>query len=90
MEIVFDEAKRQKTRRERGLDFADAGRIFEGIVIELVDDRFDYPEPRFRTYGMLGERLVMIAWTPIENGIRVISMRKCNEREQKAFTARLG
>lgn len=90
MDVRYDEAKRQKTLRERGLDFADAGRIFEGVVIELMDDRFDYPETRFRTYGMLDDRLVMIAWTPIENGIRVISMRKCNEREQKAFTARLG
>jgi uncharacterized protein len=90
MKVVFDEAKRQKTLRERGLDFADAGKIFEGTVVELEDDRFDYLERRVRTYGLIDNRLVMIAWTPIENGIRVISMRKCNEREQKAFTARLG
>ena len=90
MEIIFDEAKRQKTLRDRGLDFADAGKIFEGTVIELEDDRFDYPERRFRTFGLIDNRLVMIAWTPTENGIRVISMRKCNEREQKAFTARMG
>ena len=90
MKVIFDETKRQKTLRDRGLDFADAGKIFEGTVIELEDDRFDYPERRFRTFGLIDNRLVMIAWTPTENGIRVISMRKCNEREQKAFTARLG
>jgi uncharacterized protein len=90
MEIIFDEAKRQKTLRERGLDFADAGRIFEGLKITQPDDRFEYPEPRFLTYGLIANRLVMIAWTPIENGIRVISMRKCNEREQETFTDRLG
>jgi hypothetical protein len=43
-----------------------------------------------RASRLIDDRLVMIAWTPTENGIRVISMRKCNEREQKAFTARLG
>ena len=90
MKIDFDEAKRQQTLRDRGLDFADAGKIFDGLVVELEDDRFDYPEQRLRTYGLIDSRLVMIAWTPTENGIRVISMRKCNEREQKAFTARLG
>ncbi len=90
MKIDFDEAKRQQTLRDRGLDFADAGKIFDGLVVELEDDRFDYPEQRLRTYGLIDNRLVMIAWTPTENGIRVISMRKCNEREQKAFTARLG
>ena len=90
MEIVFDEAKRQKTLRERGLDFADAGKIFDGVVIELVDDRFSYPEPRFQTFGMLNNRLAVVVWTPIKDGIRVISMRKCNEREQKSFNPRLG
>jgi uncharacterized protein len=90
MDVLFDEAKRQKTLRERGLDFADAARIFEGTVVELENDRFDYPERRLRTYGLIDGRLVMIAWTPTVNGVRVISMRKCNEREQKAFTARLG
>jgi uncharacterized protein len=67
MKIVFDEAKRQKTLRERGLDFADAGKIFEGTVVELEADRFDYLERRVRTYGLIANRLVMIAWTPTEN-----------------------
>jgi uncharacterized protein len=90
MEIVFDEAKRQKTLRERGLDFADAGKVFDGVVIEQRDDRFEYPEPRFQTFGMLNDRLVVVVWTPLKSGIRVISMRKCNEREQKFFNARMG
>ena len=89
MIISFDETKRVGTLRERGLDFADAGRVFDGPKFTLGDDRFEYPERRFQTYGLIDNRLVMIAWTPTDNGIRVISMRKCNEREQEAFTARL-
>jgi uncharacterized protein len=88
--ISFDEAKRQWTLKHRGLDFNDAGKVFEGPEFTQLDDRFDYPEPRFQTYGLLGGRLIMLAWTPLENGFRVISMRKCNEREQKIFNARLG
>jgi uncharacterized protein len=90
MEVSYDDAKRRWTLEERGLDFADAGQIFEGRRYTQEDDRFDYPEPRYQTYGLINDRLVMMAWTPTETGIRVISMRKCNEREQKAFTARLG
>jgi uncharacterized protein len=90
MKVEFDEVKRQWTLDERGLDFADAGKIFDGLSITLEDDRFDYPEPRFRTFGLMGTRMIMIAWTPVEDGIRVFSMRKCNDREQKAFAAELG
>ena len=90
MKIVFDPAKRDATLKKRGLDFADAARLFEGLTYTQPDDRFDYGEPRFQTVGFLSGRMVMIAWTPVELGRRVISMRKCNEREQKAYRQQLG
>ncbi len=90
MEVDYDWAKRAHTLDERGLDFADAYKIFDGVEVTLRDDRFDYPEPRFQTYGHLDNRLVMIAWTPIEGGIRVISMRRCNDREQRKFDNAIG
>jgi uncharacterized protein len=90
MKIEFDDAKRHETLKARGLDFADAGKIFEGPDYTQRDDRFNYPEVRFQTYGLLDGRMVMLAWTPIQDGIRVISMRRCNDREQKAFNSRLG
>ena len=90
MEISFDPDKRLKALRERGLDFADAVRVFDGREITLLDDRHDYPELRFQTYGLLDDRLVMFAWTPTDSGIRVISMRKCNDREQRRIAPQLG
>jgi len=90
MEIEFDEAKRQWTLDNRGLDFADATTVFDGPTFTQQDDRYDYPEPRYQTYGLLNERLVMLAWTPTPNGIHVISMRKCNDREKRKFAERLG
>ena len=90
LRITFDPAKRARTIEERGLDFADAGKILSGPVFTLQDDRFEYSEPRFQTYGSLRGRLVMFAWTPIDNGVHVISMRKCNDREQRKFAHRLG
>ena len=90
MGVTFDPAKRRRTLQARGVDMAEADRLFSGVEYTQVDDRFDYPESRFQTYGLLHERLVMIAWTPIEGGIHVISMRKCNDREQRKFAKRLG
>ena len=75
-------AKRDRRRVERGLGFADGREVLAGAVLTLADKRFDYPEARFPTWGWLAGRLVMIVWTPLPNGIRVISMRKVNEREQ--------
>ena len=88
--VTFDEAKRAWTLNERGLDFADADKIFDGSEFTQLDDRFDYPEPRYQTYGLINQRLVMIAWTPIPSGVHIISMRKCNDREQRKFGTKLG
>ncbi|NCN84238.1 MAG: BrnT family toxin [Sphingomonadales bacterium] len=90
MKISFDPAKRQRTLETRGLDFADAGSVFEGNFYTQLDNRYEYPEPRYQTYGYLTDRLIMFAWTKTDDGIRVISMRKCNDREQYKFRAELG
>lgn len=90
MEISFDPVKRDATLRERGLDFAEAAALFADPSYTVEDDRFDYPEPRFLTFGLLHGRMAMVAWTPTDDGIRVISMRKCNEREQAKLASRMG
>ena len=73
----------------RGLDFADAATVFDGPVFEFEDDRFTYTEPRYSTIGMLETRMVVVIWTDADDGRRIISMRKANEREQTKFRHRL-
>ena len=90
MEISFDPAKREATLRERGLDFADAVRVFAGSIHTFQDERFDYPEPRFISFGLLDDRMVTIVWTETPDGRRIISMRKANDREQARYKERLG
>ena len=90
MKITFDPVKREKTLAERGLDFADAIHVFEGRVLTQKDDRFDYGEVRFQTYGLLYGRLVIIIWTPRGESHHIISMRKCNDREKTKISHRLG
>lgn len=86
MKIEFNDEKRLKTLQERGVDFKDAPAILsdeERITFE--DLRFDYGEKRFITYGHLNGRLMCVIWTKRNDAVRVISMRKANEREQSKF-----
>ena len=89
MKITFDPLKRELALADRGLDFANAAKVFDGPVFEFEDDRFAYPERRIATYGLLDDRLVAVIWTEIPDGRRVISMRKANEREQAKYGDRL-
>ena len=89
MKITYDPAKRAWTLGNRGLDFEDAVSVFAGATLDLTDDRMDYGEPRWVTYGLLGNRMVALVWTPRGAGRHIISMRKTNDREQQAYRSRL-
>jgi len=90
MQITFDSAKRDRALVERGVDFADAGRVFSGHHFTAEDDRTDYGEVRLITVGLLHGRMVVIVWTPRGAARRIISMRKANEREQNLYRHHLG
>lgn len=89
MEVSFGSGKRAWTLLERGADFADAATLWDRPTLTLVDDRFDYPEQRYQSYGWIGERMAMMAWTPTENGIRVISLRYRHGKEQRRIAPRM-
>ena len=90
MIIEFDTAKREMTLLERGLDFADSGKVFDGFHYIARDDRSDYGEERFITVGLLDSRMVVIVWTPINDARRIISMRYANDREISRYKKHLG
>jgi len=88
--VTIDPAKRAATLKERGLDFADAGEVFEGITAEAEDTRRDYGETRIICFGLLRGRLVQIVYTPRDAGRHIISMRKANGREKARLAPLLG
>jgi uncharacterized DUF497 family protein len=85
MEISFDPGKRDKTLRERRLDFRDAAEVFAGVTYRWTDARFDYGEVRIITIGKLRGRMVVIVWTQRGEARHIVSMRKANEREQAKY-----
>jgi uncharacterized protein len=90
MKITFDPEKRATTLRHRGIDFADAGRVFEGDHATWIDDRFDYGEVRWITAGFLDGRMVVFVWTERDDSHHVISMRHCHEKEERKIRKRFG
>jgi uncharacterized DUF497 family protein len=95
MRITFDPAKREWTLRERSLDFRDALKVFAEPRFTFEDTRFDYPERRYITVGLLDGRMLILVWTPKEEidgeeCRHMISMRKANGKEQARYLQRLG
>ncbi|EZP55507.1 MULTISPECIES: BrnT family toxin [Sphingomonas] len=80
-EISFDPVKRAMTLADRGLDFAEAGQVFDSRSKTVIDDRFDYGEVRYVTYGWLEQDAVAVVWTERDGGCRVISMRHMHQWE---------
>lgn len=89
MQITCDPHKRERTIAERGLDFLHADQVFAGQTLTLEDDRQDYGETRFQTYGFLEGRVVMVVWTPRGEARPIISMRHCHDREARRIRDRL-
>jgi uncharacterized DUF497 family protein len=81
MKIEFDRAKSEKNARERDLPFDLVVDFGWESALYREDDRRTYPERRFVAVGFLAGRLHVLCFTPTAEGVRVISLRKANERE---------
>ncbi len=89
MRFTWHEPKRLSTLEKRGLDFADAGPVFDGPTFTFEDDRRDYGEQRWVTMGLLRDKVVVIVHTEAEDEIRIISLREAEKDEQRLFYANL-
>jgi uncharacterized DUF497 family protein len=90
MRIFYDPRKREKTLAERGLDFEDAEIVFQGVTVEIADERKEYGEVRIICFRLLEGRIVVIGYTPRGADRHVFSMRMANDREQTRLAPYLG
>lgn len=56
--------------------------VFEGDTVTVEDDRFDYGEERFITFGLIEGRVIAVVHTERDNLIRIISARKATKNEE--------
>lgn len=85
MEFEWDEVKRQSNVHKHKIDFIGIDQVFEGETVTILDDRFDYGEERFITFGLLDGRVVVIAHTETDEVIRIISVRKATKHEESNY-----
>jgi len=89
IKLDWDEEKRQTTLAHRELDFADCVEVFADVTFEFPDTRKDYGEARTVCIGFLKNRMVAVVYTQRGDTRRIISMRKCNDREIETYRERL-
>jgi Ribonuclease toxin, BrnT, of type II toxin-antitoxin system len=53
MKFEWDESKRLFNIRKHKIDFSDVPVVFNGLIVTVEDERFDYGEQRFVTFGLL-------------------------------------
>jgi hypothetical protein len=92
MRFEWDPEKSEANLRERGFDFAFATLIFEGSTLEKQDRRRDYGEVRIVATGLADGIALTVAYTDRlddegERVRRIISARRSNRRERKAYQA---
>jgi uncharacterized DUF497 family protein len=85
VDISYDPIKNYRNIQGHNLSFDQVVDFdFENAFYE-VDKRIDYGEVRMRAIGLLGNRLHDSVFTETVDGIRVISFRKANHREEKIY-----
>ena len=85
MRFEWDDEKRFHNIAIHGIDFADLEPLFLGVTVTILDDRFDYGEDRFVTFGFLEGLVVAVVHTETDEVIRVISARKATRHEETNF-----
>lgn len=84
MDFEWDEAKRQATLRERGLDFADVAELFDWDTALFRDDLTPH-ESRTQAIGYLYDTIVVVVFTLRAQTCRIISLRKAEPRERRLY-----
>ena len=89
VEFEWDEEKRQKILAERSLDFADAFQFFDGRpVTHQPTPRGD--EDRWKSLALFDGKFFTVVWMWRGAIIRVFSMRRSHEQEERKYRAIYG
>ena len=83
--IEFDPAKSAKNRRERGIGFERFAEMDLDTAVSVEDTRRDYGERRLRVLGRIEDQLHAAVITARGDTVRVISLRRANRREERAY-----
>ncbi len=85
-DFEWDEAKAAANLAKHGVSFEQARTAFDDpFAIDFVDDREDYGESRLILFGMVENRLLVVAYTLKGDKVRVISAREAEPHERRKY-----
>jgi uncharacterized DUF497 family protein len=85
MKFEWDENKRLANIRKHGFDFTDVSTVFVSDTVTVEDDRYNYGEQRFITFGLFQGRVIAVVHTENDDLVRIISARKASKYEQQIY-----
>ena len=83
--ISYDPEKDAANLAKHGVSLAIGHKVLANAVTTRLDNRFPYGEERFVTFGYVDDRLHVAVYTVRDDAIRLISVRKANQREQRRY-----
>ena len=90
MDFEWDDAKAATNLRKHRVSFEDAAFVFlDSNRIETFDGREAYGEDRWKTVGLVEPALLAVVYTvrgSSAESIRIISARKADNHERKAYS----
>lgn len=86
MKFKWDSSKNRANLRKHGFDLSDAIPMFDGPMLANPDIREDYAEDRWIGIGTTNGRIAVVVFVePVNDVIRIISLRKASQRERRLF-----
>jgi uncharacterized protein len=87
VKFEYDPAKDQANIDKHGISlaFAEAFDFSDDVAWIVEDARRDYREARYVAMSFISDALYVLVFTPRAGGIRVISLRRANEREERRY-----
>jgi uncharacterized DUF497 family protein len=85
MHVEFDPAKDEANQAKHGVSLTMAGELDWEAALVWADDRFEYGKLRMIALAPKDELLYYVAFVDVEQGRRIISLRRANRREVKHY-----
>jgi uncharacterized protein len=82
----WDDAKAAANLAKHGVSFDQPRQAFnDPFAIDFADDREDYGENRLILFGMVENRLLVVAHTLRADNVRIISAREAEPHERRQY-----
>jgi uncharacterized protein len=85
-DFEWDKTKAAANLAKHGVSFEQAREAFnDPFAIDFVDDREDFGEDRLILFGMVENRLLVVAHTSRGEKVRIISVREAEPHERRKY-----